>query len=156
MEGTSSVQGLPSPAVAPPRPGRLRAAVHYARRALLARQKADGHWVGELQGDTILESEWVLFMAFLGRERDERVRPAANYILRHQQPGGAWSNYQDGPPELSVSVKAYLALKIAGEPADAPHMRRAADAIRALGGAARCNSFTKFYLALLGQFPYAN
>ncbi len=139
-----------------PRPGRLRAAIHYARRALLGRQKPDGHWVGELQGDTILESEWILLMAFLGREQDDRVRRAANYILGHQQPDGGWSNYPDGPPDLSVSVKAYFALKISGHAADAPYMRKAAGVIRSLGGAARCNSFTKFYLALLGQFPYAN
>jgi squalene-hopene/tetraprenyl-beta-curcumene cyclase len=151
------VQGLPSAATTTaPRTGRLRAAVHYARRALLDLQRPDGHWVGELEGDTILESEWILLMAFLGREHDDRVRRAANYILRHQQPAGGWSNYPDGPAELSVSVKAYLALKVAGEAADAPHMRRAAGVIRSLGGAAKCNSFTKFYLALLGQFPYGN
>src|ERR671932_1397132 len=59
-------------------------------------------------------------------------------------------------PDLTVSVKAYFALKVAGPPADAPYMRRACAVIRGLGGAAKCNSFTKFYLALLGQFPYAN
>ncbi len=58
--------------------------------------------------------------------------------------------------DISVSVKAYFALKLAGHDADAPAMRRARQAILALGGAASCNSFTKFYLALLGQFPYAN
>jgi squalene-hopene/tetraprenyl-beta-curcumene cyclase len=147
------------PASAPagrPKVGRLGVAIRAARRALLERQKDDGHWVGELQGDTILESEWILLMAFLGRERDERVRLAANYILKHQQADGGWSNYPGGPSDLSVSVKAYLALKIAGESAEAPQMQRATTVIRSLGGAARCNSFTKFYLALLGQFPYDN
>src|SRR5262249_26874552 len=134
----------------------LRDAVERAARCLLDRQAADGHWVGELQGDTILESEWVLLMAFLGREGDERVRKAARYILGQQQPGGGWSNYPDGPAEISVSVKAYFALKLAGHDPGAPYMSRAREVIRSLGGAARCNSFTKFYLALLGQFPYAN
>jgi squalene-hopene/tetraprenyl-beta-curcumene cyclase len=148
---------LPAPAPAlSPRASGFAATFRAARHALLERQQPDGHWVAELQGDTILESEWILLMAFLGRERDERVRRAANYILQKQQPDGGWSNYPGGPPDLSVSVKAYLALKIAGEPADAPHMTRATAVIRSLGGAARCNSFTKFYLALLGQFPYAN
>jgi squalene-hopene/tetraprenyl-beta-curcumene cyclase len=119
-------------------------------------QQSDGHWVGELQGDTILESEYVLLMAFLGREDGEVCRKAARYILQQQMAEGGWSNYPDGPADLSVSVKAYFALKLTGHDPDAPHMRRARTVIRSLGGAASCNSFTKFYLALLGQFPYAN
>jgi squalene-hopene/tetraprenyl-beta-curcumene cyclase len=134
----------------------LHSALENARQGLLARQKPDGHWIGELQGDTTLESEFIFLMTFLGREREERVAKAARYILSQQLPDGGWNNYIDGPAELSASVKAYLALKIAGHGADAPSMRRAAERIRALGGAACCNSFTNFYLALLGQFPYAN
>ncbi|MCS6852995.1 MAG: squalene--hopene cyclase [Gemmataceae bacterium] len=134
----------------------LRQAVQQARQHLLGLQKEDGHWVGELEGDTILESEYILLMAFLGRERDPRVAKAARYILRQQLPEGGWNNYPGGPAELSVSVKAYFALKLAGHSADQPYMRRACEVIRSLGGASRCNSFTKFYLALLGQFPYAN
>ncbi len=71
-------------------------------------------------------------------------------------PEGGWNNYPDGPADLSVSVKAYFALKLAGHDPELPTMRQARDVIRSLGGAARCNSFTQFYLALLGQFPYAN
>jgi squalene-hopene/tetraprenyl-beta-curcumene cyclase len=134
----------------------LTAAVDRSRRCLLARQAADGHWVGELQGDTILESEYILLMAFLGREQEEHVTKAARYLLKQQMPEGGWNNYPDGPADLSVSVKAYFALKIAGYDADLPAVRRARAVIRQLGGAACCNSFTQFYLALLGQFPYAN
>jgi squalene-hopene/tetraprenyl-beta-curcumene cyclase len=127
-----------------------------ASRCLLARQQRDGHWVGELQGDTILESEYILLMAFLGREQEARVLKTAEYLLDKQLPEGGWNNYPEGPVEVSVSVKAYFALKLTGHNTDAPHMRQAQAAIRRLGGAAQCNSFTKFYLALLGQFPYAN
>jgi squalene-hopene/tetraprenyl-beta-curcumene cyclase len=134
----------------------LRAALETGVNCLLSRQESDGHWVGELQGDTILESEYILLMAFLRRENESRVRKAARYILEQQLPEGGWSNYPDGPAEVSVSVKAYFALKLTGHDADLAYMRRAHDVIRALGGAAQCNSFTKFYLALLGQFPYAN
>jgi squalene-hopene/tetraprenyl-beta-curcumene cyclase len=95
-------------------------------------------------------------MAFLGREGEERVTKAARYLLTRQLPDGSWNNYPDGPADLSVSVKAYFALKLAGHDPDLPYMRRAQAVIRSLGGAAGCNSFTKFYLALLGQFPYAN
>jgi squalene-hopene/tetraprenyl-beta-curcumene cyclase len=127
-----------------------------ACHCLLDKQQADGHWVGELQGDTILESEYILLMAFLGREEEDVCRKAANYLLQQQMPEGGWNNYPGGPADLSVSVKAYFALKLTGHDAEAPYMRRAREVIRSLGGAAGCNSFTKFYLALLGQFPYAN
>ena len=135
---------------------RIGHAIERIQRHLLKRQAPDGHWVGELQGDTILESEFVLLLTFLEREKDERVRKAARYIREQQMPDGGWSNYPDGPADLSVSVKAYFALKLAGHSPNAPYMRRARKLIRSLGGAARCNSFTKFYLALLGQFPYGN
>jgi squalene-hopene/tetraprenyl-beta-curcumene cyclase len=122
----------------------------------LSRQQPDGHWIGELQGDTILESEFILLMAFLGRENEPRVTKLAQYILEQQLPEGGWNNYPEGPVEVSVSVKAYFALKLAGHDPDAPYMRQAREVILSLGGAAQCNSFTRFYLALLGQFPYAN
>jgi squalene-hopene/tetraprenyl-beta-curcumene cyclase len=134
----------------------LRAAIDRARFCLLARQEPDGHWCGELQGDTILESEYILLMGFLGREREERVAKAARYLLAQQLPEGGWNNYPEGPVELSVSVKAYFALKLAGHDPRSPEMVRAREVILCLGGAAGCNSFTKFYLALLGQFPYRN
>jgi squalene-hopene/tetraprenyl-beta-curcumene cyclase len=134
----------------------LATGIARARDCLLAKQQADGHWCGELQGDTILESEYVLLMAFLGREREPRCLKAARYLLTQQQPEGGWGNYPGGPPDLSVTVKAYFALKLTGHDPQADSMRRARAVARDLGGAARCNSFTKFYLALLGQFPYDN
>src|ERR671936_735131 len=84
-------------------PPALARAVESARANLLARQRPDGHWVGELQGDTILESEYVLLLTFLGREHQERARKAARYLLGQQRPEGGWSNYPGGPFELSVS-----------------------------------------------------
>lgn len=134
----------------------LTPAIDRAVQGLLAKQRSDGHWVGELQGDTILESEFILLQAFLGREKSEVCRKAANYILTQQLAHGAWSTYADGPVDVSVSVKAYFALKLTGHSPDAPHMVRAREAILAAGGALASNSFTRFYLALLGQFPYAN
>jgi squalene-hopene/tetraprenyl-beta-curcumene cyclase len=122
---------------------------------LIARREPDGHWCGELEGDTILESEFILLLAFLGKHDDSRVRLAANYLRAKQLPDGGWSNYPGGPTEVSVSVKAYFALKIAGDAASAEHMARATTAIRDLGGAENTNSFTRFYLALLGQLPYS-
>lgn len=134
----------------------IDAALERARRCLLKQQRSDGHWCGELQGDTILESEYVLLMGFLNREGDENVKKAARYILTQERPEGGWSTYPGGPVDLSVTVKAYFALKLAGYSAEHPSLRTAREHVLALGGAARCNSFTKFYLAFLGQFPYGN
>ncbi len=131
------------------------ATLERGREGLLAQQQPDGHWVGELEGDTILESEFILLLTFLGKRHDPRIRLAANYLLAKQLPSGGWPNYPGGPAEISVSVKAYFALKIAGHTADEPVMLRAVQVIRGLGGAEASNSFTRFYLALLGQLPYA-
>ncbi|HUR55108.1 MAG TPA: squalene--hopene cyclase [Gemmataceae bacterium] len=133
----------------------VSAAADRARAGLVSRQKPDGHWVGELEGDTILESEFILLLAILGKSDDARIPRLANYLLRQQIPSGGWANYPGGPAEISVTTKAYFALKIAGHSADDPMMRRVAEVVRSLGGAEASNSFTRFYLALLGQVPYS-
>ncbi len=133
----------------------VAASIERGRTGLIARQQEDGHWVGELEGDTILESEYILLLAFLGKREDPRVEKAANYLRGKQLPTGGWSNYFGGPAEVSVSVKAYFALKIAGDNAAEPHMAQAVEVIRSLGGAESTNSFTRFYLALLGQISYS-
>lgn len=124
------------------------------RQWLLDQQHADGCWCGELEGDTILESEYILLLAFLGREHSLEATQAANYLLAQQLPCGGWAMYPGGQPEISGSVKAYFALKLTGHEVDAPYMRRARQCIRAHGGADAVNSFTRFYLALLGQISY--
>ncbi len=133
----------------------LSATLERGRLGLLARREADGHWCGELEGDTILESEFVLLLTFLGKLDDPRIPGLINYLRSKQLPQGGWPNYPGGPAEVSVSVKAYFALKIAGDSPQAPQMLRAATAIRNIGGAEATNSFTRFYLALLGQIPFA-
>lgn len=130
------------------------AALDRTRGWLRDRQQADGHWVGELEGDTILESESILLMAFFGREREGVCQRSARYLLEHQLPDGGWPNYPGGPPDLSTSVKGYFALKLTGKPTDHPAMVKAREAVLKMGGAGGCNSFTRFYLALLGQISY--
>jgi len=132
----------------------VEAAQDRTRTWLLSRQNADGHWVGELEGDTILESEYLLLLAFLGLESAPVCESCARYIFDHQLPDGGWSIYPGGPAEVSASVKAYFALKLVGYSPDDPALVRARKAIRELGGADACNSFTRFYLALLGQISY--
>lgn len=121
---------------------------------LLSLQKSDGHWVAELEGDCILESEYILLMAFLGRDKDPKCLAAAQYLLENQNTEGGWSQFPGGPTEISGSVKAYFALKIIGLSATDPRMELARKQCLTLGGVTSCNSFTKFYLALLGQLDY--
>src|SRR6185295_13330950 len=84
----------------------------------------------------------------------DRVRKAANYIRQKALPEGGWAIYEGGPPEVSASVKAYFVLKLAGDSVDAPHMKRAREVIRNLGGLDATNSFTRIYLAIFGQYPW--
>ncbi len=134
----------------------LAAGIAAARGHLLGLQRADGHWCGELEGDTILESEYVLLQAFLGRLRHPKIAGCARYLLAKQEPHGGWGNYPGGPADLSATVKAYFALKLAGHSPDEAPLQKAREVVRRLGGAERCNSFTRFSLAALGQLPYAH
>jgi squalene-hopene/tetraprenyl-beta-curcumene cyclase len=132
----------------------LREAMSRTQAWLLDHQHADGHWVAELEGDTILESEYLCVLAFLGRHRTPVARKAANYILSRQMPCGGWTLYPGGGIDISGSVKAYFSLKMTGHDPEAEYMQRARQAILANGGADAVNSFTRFYLALLGQISY--
>ena len=132
----------------------LRTAILRTRQWLLSEQEAGGYWVGELEGDSILESEFILLLAYLGRENSDLANQAPRYLVAKQLEAGGWAKYPDGPIDISASVKAYFALKLTGhDPSDEP-MQRARRAILAGGGADQVNSFTRFYLALLGQISY--
>lgn len=129
---------------------RLRHAVTQSREYLLSLQKGDGHWCAELEADTTLESDYILYLHLLGMAEAGRVGKLANYIRPRQLADGGWNIYAGGPSELNATVKAWLALRLAGDAADIPHMALAANRIRELGGLEATNSFTRFYLALAG------
>ncbi len=135
-------------------PADVRGAISAAQGYLLRVQNKDGHWRGEIQGDTLLESEYILTMHFIGLSGSDRVRKAANHIREEALPEGGWAIYPGGPPELSSSAKAYFVLKLLGDEMDAPHMRKAREVICHLGGLDATNSFTRIYLAIFGQYPW--
>ena len=132
----------------------VRCAIMRTRQWLLANQHAEGCWCAELQGDTILESETILLLAYLGSEDSELAHKLAAYLLEEQLPGGGWAMYPGGSMDVSGSVKAYFALKLTGADPGSEPMQRARRAILAHGGADAVNSYTRFYLALLGQISY--
>ncbi len=129
-------------------------AMAATRDWLIDAQAPEGFWHAELEGDTIIESEYVLLMTYLGRLRDPACLKMGRTIREEQGPDGGWAIYPGGPANISATVKAYFVLKLLGTPVDDPSMIRARAVIRDAGGARACNSFTKFYLALLGQMPY--
>ncbi|MFM8890877.1 MAG: prenyltransferase/squalene oxidase repeat-containing protein, partial [Planctomycetia bacterium] len=133
---------------------RVTGAVEATASWLLARQAADGHWRGPLEGDTILESEYILILAWAGRLSGDEIPGAARRILAEQLPDGGWAIHPGGPVDVSASVKAYLALKVTGHDPDSEPLTRARAAIERAGGPWAVNSFTRFYLALLGQVSY--
>ena len=133
---------------------KVEAAIEAAQEYLLSIQAPDGHWRAELEGDGLLEAEWVLLMVFLGRAQTPKVMKAVEHLRRTQLETGGWTSYFGGPIEVSTSVKAYFVLKMMGDDPRAPHMVRAREAILAAGGIEACNTFTKAYLAIFGQVPW--
>src|SRR5271168_5069929 len=132
----------------------LDEAVGRAGESLLALQHADGHWVFELEADATIPSEFILLQHYLGCIEPELQARIARFIRAAQGADGGWPLFYGGALDLSASVKAYFALKAAGDPVDAPHMARARSAILARGGARRCNVFTRITLALFGEVPW--
>ncbi len=134
---------------------RLDEALDNAVGFLLDAQTPDGYWLGELEGDTILESEYIILMRFLGRGDETKLKKAAAHMLAWQMDNGGWAIFPGGPVDVSASVKAYLTLKMTGTSPDEPFMVKAREAIREAGGVPAVNSYTRFYLALLGQIPWS-
>jgi squalene-hopene/tetraprenyl-beta-curcumene cyclase len=129
-------------------------AVGRAAESLLALQHADGHWVFELEADVTISAELILLQHYLGRIETELQARIARYIRATQSADGGWPLFYGGASDVSASVKAYFALKAAGDSVDAPHMARARSLILARGGAGRCNVFTRITLALFGEVPW--
>src|SRR6516162_1941268 len=126
-------------------------AIARAAHGLLKSQQGDGHWVFELEADATIPAEYVLLRHYRGENRNtELEQKIAVYLRRIQGKHAGWPLYHDGDFDMSASVKAYFALKMIGDSPDAPHMRRAREAILARGGAVHSNVFTRVLLSLYG------
>ncbi len=140
---------------------RIQEALATSSELLLALQKPDGHWCGDLTADSTLEADYILLELWLHQPAGPRWDPpsrariekACLAILDRQLPDGGWNIYAGGPSEISASVKAYAALKIAGYDASHPALTRARHAILKLGGIQSANSYTKINLSLFGLYP---
>ena len=133
----------------------LDGSVKKATDALLRLQKADGHFVFELEADATIPSEYILLRHYLGEPDDlELERKIGVYLRRIQGEHGGWSLYHGGALDISATVKAYFALKMIGDDPDAPHMARARQEILDRGGMAAANVFTRIQLALYGEVSW--
>ena len=159
MTPASPILDAPAAPQAPDALDALRSKVQHhldgAVAHLLSLQKPDGHWCAELEGDSILQSEYILLKWIIEQESDPRLPWVANYLRAQQRPDGTWGQYPGSGPDISACVKGYFALKLMGDSPNAPHMVRAKQRIHELGGAEKCNSFSKFYFACLGQIRFS-
>ena len=131
-----------------------QAALKRSQDYLLSEQKPEGYWVGELMVDATLVSDMVAYHHWDGSVDKEWQRKAVNHIFSMQLPDGGWNIYYGGPSEVNATIKAYLALKLAGVPVTDPRMLKAREVALHLGGVPRMNTFSKLYLALIGLFPW--
>jgi squalene-hopene/tetraprenyl-beta-curcumene cyclase len=122
--------------------------------ALMARQHADGWWKGELETNVTMDAEDLLLRQFLGIRTDVQTASSAKWIRSRQRDDGTWANSFGGPPDLSTTIEAYVALRLAGDAVEDPHMRRASAYIREAGGIGASRVFTRIWLALFGKWPW--
>jgi len=156
-EGASRVQPTQSPSTVRLAGGfaqDLDHAISRAQKNLLGLQKPEGFWVGELMVDSTLVSDMVAFHHWDGSVDKEWQRKAVNHIFSMQLRDGGWNIYHGGPAEVNATIKAYLALKLAGVSVTDPRMLRARQSALSLGGVPRMNTFSKLYLALLGLYSW--
>jgi squalene-hopene/tetraprenyl-beta-curcumene cyclase len=133
----------------------LEDVIQNASSALLDQQRDDGHWVFELEADATIPSEYILLVHYLAETPNlELERKIGNYLRRIQGEHGGWPLFHNGAFDISATVKAYFALKMIGDDINAPHMKRAREAILAHGGAEHANVFTRILLALYGELSW--
>ncbi|MEU2080684.1 squalene--hopene cyclase [Streptomyces albus] len=158
--GVSGTKNLTSDTLAPAAGGRestVALAERTAARAvdhLLARQDEAGWWKGDLDTNVTMDAEDLLLREFLGIRDEKTSAAAARWIRSQQRKDGTWATFYGGPGELSTTIEAYVALKLAGDDPEAPHMARAAAWIREQGGIVRSRVFTRIWLALFGWWRW--
>jgi squalene-hopene/tetraprenyl-beta-curcumene cyclase len=131
-----------------------RAATARARDHLIGLQDEQGWWKGLLATNVTMDAEDLLMREFLGISKSADTEATARWIRSQQLADGAWNTYYEGPSDLSATVEAWTALRLAGDPADAEHMRRAAAFVQSRGGVERTRVFTHIWLALFGLWSW--
>jgi squalene-hopene/tetraprenyl-beta-curcumene cyclase len=131
-----------------------RQALERARDHLLELQHEQGWWKGELETNVTMDAEDLLLREFLGIGDPEVIAAAARRIRSQQRADGSWSNFWGGPGDLSTTIEAYAALRLAGDAPEDEHMRAAAEFVREMGGLQKARVFTHIWLGLFGLWPW--
>ncbi len=133
------------------------AAAHALDRAvehLRSLQDAAGWWKGELETNVTMDAEDLLLREFLGIRGAVDTEHAARWIRSQQRSDGSWANYFAGPGDLSTTIEAYVALRLAGDAVGSPHLQAALGFIHSGGGLESARVFTKLWLALFGVWSW--
>jgi squalene-hopene/tetraprenyl-beta-curcumene cyclase len=133
---------------------KAREALSRATQHVLGLQHEQGWWQGELETNVTMDAEDLLLREFLGIRTPAETDAAARWIRAQQREDGTWANFHGGPGNLSTTVEAYVALRLAGDSPEAPHLAIAAEWIRASGGLEATRVFTRIWMALFGEWPW--
>ncbi|OMC13502.1 squalene--hopene cyclase [Mycobacterium sp. SP-6446] len=131
-----------------------RAALDVAVGLLRSRQDPAGWWKGALDTNVTMDAEDLLLRAFLGILTPEIIEPTARWIRSQQRADGSWATFPGGPGDLSTTVEAWVALRLAGNEPDQQHMLRAAEFVRTQGGVEESRVFTRIWLSLSGLWSW--
>ena len=127
---------------------------HRAQAHLLSLQDPSGWWKAELETNVTMDAEDLLLREFLGIRDAAATARAAEWIRSQQRADGSWANFFGGPGDLSTTIEAYVALRLAGDDPGEEHMRSAAAFARDGGGLPSARVFTHIWLALFGAWPW--
>ncbi|MFJ6180540.1 squalene--hopene cyclase [Streptomyces sp. NPDC092295] len=148
----------PTETLTPAAGGDLRVAAERATARsveyLLGRQDAQGWWKGDLATNVTMDAEDLLLRQFLGIQDARTTEASALFIRGEQRADGTWATFHGGPADLSATIEAYVALRLAGDSPEDPHMARASQWVRDRGGIARSRVFTRVWLALFGWWKW--
>jgi len=133
---------------------RVAEAVARAQQHLIGRQAPAGWWKGELRTNVTMDAEDLLMRQFLGILREDELEQSARWIRSQQREDGTWATFAGGPGELSTTIEAYTALRLAGDDVDDEHLKRAREFILDNGGIEASRVFTRIWLALFGEWSW--
>lgn len=155
----------PQTAIQQPIHSRLADAVRRGQEYLFAQQNLEGYWWAELEANVTLTAEYVMLHRILvhsnprnrksnGKDREAQIQQMARYLLREQRAHGGWELFYGDGGEISTTIEAYFALKLAGHSPEELPMQQARKFILERGGLTKARVFTKLHLALFGAYPW--